>query len=78
MIKEIGRTGYPVPKEQPPPETLRPKGPIKTETLERGILARRRDNDLRQKDRGGIKRRKSASVLVPECPFILARKVRIE
>lgn len=42
------------------PETLRPQGPIDRQkhTLERGAKmgVRRRDNDLRQKDRGGITR----------------------
>ena len=54
----MGEPVRPVPKEQPPPETLRPKD-RRGHKLWRDFgrdPERRRDNDLRQKDRGGIGR----------------------
>ena len=41
------------PKEQPP-RKLSGKRTVSNKTLESGIYARRRDSDLRHKDRGGI------------------------
>jgi len=46
----------PVPKEQPPRKLSGDRTVVEQKTLERGAkrCIRRRDNDLRQKDRGGI------------------------
>ena len=49
-----GRTGNAGAEGATAPETLRPKDRRLNKTLERGVRARRRDNDLRRKDRGGI------------------------
>jgi hypothetical protein len=68
MIKEIGRTGYPVPKEQPPPETLRPQGPIKIETLERGQAPAEGITISGKRTEGASSIAIIAGVLVPECP----------
>lgn len=46
----------PVPKEQPPRKLSGSGTDVFDDTLERGACARRRDNDLRRKDRGGITR----------------------
>jgi len=54
-----GRTGDPVPKEQPPPETLRLQDHGVNKLWREMFNIRRRDSDLRQKDRGGIKPRVS-------------------
>lgn len=47
----------PVPKEQPPRKLSGQKDRAGLRTLERdAVRIRRRDNDLRRKDRGGIQR----------------------
>jgi len=48
-----------VPKEQPPPETLRLQDHGVNKLWREMFYIRRRDSDLRQKDRGGIKPRTS-------------------
>ena len=58
-VHHHGRTGDPVPKEQPPPETLRLQDHGVNKLWREMFNIRRRDSDLRQKDRGGIKPRAS-------------------
>lgn len=55
MFSRTGELDKPVPKEQPPPETLRQQDRSEQQNSgERCASIGRRDSDLRQKDRGGI------------------------
>ena len=55
MFIRTGELDKPVPKEQPPPETLRQQDRSEQQNSgERCASIGRRDSDLRQKDRGGI------------------------